>query len=272
MSLLSIQQVSKSYHLRSNWTGITRSISAVREVSIALEAGQCLGIIGQSGAGKSTLGRLVLGLESIDQGCIQFLGQDLSRANRQQWRSLRQELQVVFQDSFSAVNPRFSARTIINEPLQNYRKLSSAATTAKIIELLETVGLNASDLDKYPYQFSGGQLQRIAIARAIALKPKLIVLDEPVASLDRVTQTQILKLLRDLKQQFQLAYLLITHDLGAVTYLADRTAVMYQGEVLELIESADLTQLQHPYSQALIAAQLPKHPRDQLQDSTYQKH
>jgi nickel transport system ATP-binding protein len=266
MTLLSIQQVSKYYQLRSGWNSAPQSIAAVKEVSIALASGQCLGIIGQSGAGKSTLGRLVLGLETIDAGRIEFLGQDLGRAQAVQWRSLRREMQVVFQDSFSAVNPRFNAKTIISEPLRNHQQLTPAELTQQTVQLLETVGLTAADADKYPHQFSGGQLQRIAIARAIALKPKLIILDEPVASLDMTTQAQILELLRDLKQQFQLAYLFITHDLAAVTYLADRMAVMCQGEVVEAIDSADFKQLQHPYSQQLIAAQLPTHPRDRVFD------
>jgi nickel import ATP-binding protein NikE len=269
MSLLSVQHVSKTYCLRSGWSGATQRVAALQDVSIDLAAASCLGIVGQSGAGKSTLGRIVLGLESPDTGKVWFQGQEFSQQTAQALRSLRRDMQVVFQDCFSAVNPRFKASAIIREPLHNYLKLSPSAATERTIELLETVGLTAADADKYSYQFSGGQLQRISIARAIALKPKLIVLDEPVSNLDRTIQAQTLELLRDLKRQFHLSYLFITHDLAAVAYLADRVVVMAGGVIVEAIESADFTTLQHPYSQQLIAAQLPAHPRDrQLLDST----
>ncbi|KAM3113522.1 ATP-binding cassette domain-containing protein [Phormidesmis sp. 146-33] len=262
MSLLSVQNVSKSYSLRLGWSGETQCIPAVQDVSIELESGSCLGVVGESGAGKSTLGRIVLGLEQPDRGKTYFLDQELSQLRTRELRSLRRDMQVVFQDSFGAVNPRFKVKAIISEPLRNYLKITAAETTDQTIQLLETVGLTAADADKFPHQFSGGQLQRVTIARAIALKPKLIVLDEPVSSLDVTTQAQILALLLNLKQQFHLSYLFITHDLAAVAYLADRVAVMYKGAVVESINSSDFTKLQHPYSQQLIAAQLPTHVRD----------
>ncbi|NJR51507.1 MAG: ABC transporter ATP-binding protein [Leptolyngbyaceae cyanobacterium CSU_1_3] len=262
MSLVSVQNVSKNYYLRWGWSGATQCIPALQDVSIELAPGSCLGVVGESGAGKSTLGRIVLGLEQPERGKIWFLGQELNQLRAQELRSLRREMQVVFQDSFSAVNPRFKVKAIISEPLRNYLQITAAEALEQTIQLLETVGLTATDADKYPHQFSGGQLQRVTIARAIALKPKLIVLDEPVSSLDMTTQAQILELLLSLKQQFQLSYLFITHDLAAVAYLADRVAVMYKGAIVESINSSDFTQLQHPYSQQLIAAQLPTHPQD----------
>lgn len=262
MNLLSVQNVSKNYYLRLGWSGATQCIPALQDVSFELAAGSCLGVVGESGAGKSTLGRIVLGLEQPDRGQIWFLGQELNQLKVRELRSLRREMQVVFQDCFSAVNPRFKVKTIIREPLQNYLNITAADATDRTIQLLETVGLTAADADKYPHQFSGGQLQRVTIARAIALKPKLIVLDEPVSSLDMTTQAQILKLLRDLKQQFHLSYLFITHDLAAVAYLADCVAVMYKGAIVESSNSSDFTKLQNSYSQQLITAQLPTHPRD----------
>lgn len=261
MSLLSVQNVSKSYFLRSGWSGAVQCVPALKDVSIDLISGTCLGLVGESGAGKSTLGRIVLGLEQPDRGQIWFQGQDLNQLKSQQLRSLRREMQVVFQDSFSSVNPRFNVKAIITEPLCNYLKLTASEATEQTIQLLETVGLTAADADKYPHQFSGGQLQRVTIARAIALKPKLMILDEPVSSLDMTTQAQILSLLLNLKRQFHLSYLFITHDLAAVAYLADRVAVMYKGAIVESLNSSDFTKLQHPYSQQLIAAQLPTHPR-----------
>lgn len=262
MNLLRIEQVSKTYALRSGSRGQTAHFQALQEVSIHLEPGTCLGIVGESGAGKSTLGRIALGLERADRGKVHFQGQDYSRLTVQEWRSLRRNMQVVFQDCFSAVNPRWRVQDIISEPLQNYELMTTQQVTEKTIELLETVGLKAADAQKYPHQFSGGQLQRVTIARAIALKPQFIVLDEPVSSLDMMIQVQILQLLRDLKQKYQIAYLLITHDLAAVSYLADRMVIMQSGKIVESLDSVNFKQLQHPYSRQLITSQLPAHPRD----------
>lgn len=260
--ILSVRHLTKTYQLRMGWGGKRQIIEALRDVSIDIQPGTCLGIVGASGAGKSTLGRLVLGLERPDAGEIWFQGEELGHLPLRKWYRVWQDMQVVFQDSFSAVNPRLKAQDIISEPMRNYLNLTDSEVAQQVIHLLETVGLTASDANKYPHQFSGGQLQRITIARAIALKPKLIVLDEPVASLDMSIQAQILDLLLQLKQQFSLSYLFITHDLTAVAYLADAIAVMQSGEIVESLDTANLNQLSHPYSQQLIAAQLPSHPRD----------
>ena len=260
--ILSVHHLTKTYQLRMGWGGQRHRIQALRDVSIKLQSGTCLGIVGASGAGKSTLGRLILGLERPDAGEIWFQGKELGNLSSQDWHCVRREMQVVFQDSFSAVNPRLTAQAIICEPLQNYLNLSASEASHQTIQLLETVGLTASDASKYPHQFSGGQLQRVTIARAIALKPKLIVLDEPVANLDMSIQAQILDLLLHLKQQFDLSYLFITHDLSAVAYLADAIAVMQSGEIVESLNHVNLNQLTHPYSHQLLAAQLPTHPRD----------
>lgn len=260
--MLSVRHLTKTYHLRMGWGGKPHLIQALRDVSIDIQPGACLGVVGASGAGKSTLGRLVLGLERPDAGEIWFQGEELGQLAPQNWHRVRREMQVVFQDSFSAVNPRLKAQEIISEPLRNYLNLTETEATQRTIQLLETVGLTAKDVNKYPHQFSGGQLQRVTIARAIALKPKLIVLDEPIANLDMTIQAQILDLLLQLKQQFNLSYLFITHDLAAVAYLADAVAVMQSGEIVESLDHVNFNQLTHPYSRQLIAAQLPTHPRD----------
>ncbi|NJO78841.1 MAG: ABC transporter ATP-binding protein [Cyanobacteria bacterium RM1_2_2] len=260
--MLSVRHLTKTYPLRIGWEGKRHLIPALQDVSLDIQPGICLGLVGASGAGKSTLGRLVLGLEQPDVGEIWFQGEELGQLASQNWHRVRREMQVVFQDSFSAVNPRLKALEIIGEPLRNYLSLTKTNITERVIQLLETVGLTASDANKYPHQFSGGQLQRITIARAIALNPKLIVLDEPVASLDMSIQAQMLDLLRQLKHQFSLSYLFITHDLTAVAYLADTIAVMQAGRIVESLDCVNLNQLTHPYSQQLIAAQLPTHPRD----------
>jgi nickel import ATP-binding protein NikE len=267
--MLSVHHLTKTYQLRIGWGGRRHLIQALQDVSLDIQPGTGLGLVGASGAGKSTLGRLVLGLERPDAGEIWFQGEELGQLTLQDWYRVRREMQVVFQDSFSAVNPRLKALDIISEPIRNYLNLTQSEIKQHAIQLLETVGLTASDANKYPHQFSGGQLQRVTIARAIALNPKLIVLDEPVASLDMSIQAQILDLLLRLKQQFNLSYLFITHDLTAVTYLTDAIAVMQAGRIVEFLNNVDLKQLTHPYSQQLLAAQLPTHPRDRKPFTSY---
>ncbi|MBD2090195.1 ABC transporter ATP-binding protein [Microcoleus sp. FACHB-1515] len=270
MELLSVRNASKTYTLIQGWQG-KRRISALKNVSLTIEPGRCLGLVGESGSGKSTLGRVILGLEQLDAGEVWFQGKDIARSKGKELKALRRDLQVVFQDSFSAVNPQLKAGEIIAEPINNYLHSSVAETKRRVAQLLETVGLTAADAEKYPHQFSGGQLQRIAIARAIALHPKLIVLDEPVASLDMTIQAQILDLLLFLKQEFNLGYLFISHDLAAVTLISDALAVMYEGTIVEhLDEIHRIHELQHPYSVRLMTSRLPAHPRDRrfLSDDT----
>lgn len=264
MDLLSVRNASKTYTLAQGWRGNQR-IAALQNVSLSLASGCCLGIVGESGSGKSTLGRAILGLEKLDAGEVWFQGKEISRLKSRELKTLRRDLQVVFQDSFSSVNPQLRAGEIIAEPIHNYLHPSTAETQRRVAQLLETVGLTAADADKYPHQFSGGQLQRIAIARAIALNPKLIVLDEPVASLDMTIQAQILDLLMFLKRQFNLAYLFISHDLAAVTLVSDSLAILYEGAIVEHLDDIRrIDQLKHPYSIRLMASQLPAHPRDRL--------
>lgn len=221
----------------------------LKGVSFELHKGECLGIIGESGSGKSTLGKVILGLEKQDSGKILFEGSEL----RKQWQS---EMNVVFQDYTSSVNPKFKVYEIINETLLQ-SKLSGEDKRKKIIELLEQVGLNEDFYYRYPHQLSGGQLQRVCIARAIAKMPKFILLDEAISSLDVSTQVQILDLLIELKEKYGLSYLFITHDLTAVTYICDRVLFFKDGQVVETVNNTNkLKYVKDEYSKLLLGSVL----------------
>lgn len=239
MSLLQVKQVNHSYNSKKLFIWKHQSKQVLNDLSFTIEEGTCLGLIGTSGAGKSTLGKVILGIERPQQGQVLFQGHDIYKADKATQRKIRRDLQVVFQDSYSSVNPRMTAERIISEPLENYETLTLAEQKNKVISLLERVGLSEKDLNKYPYQFSGGQLQRINIARAIALKPKLIVLDESVSSLDMVTQSLILELLKELKEDFGLSYLFITHDIKAAFSISDQLGVLEKGELLEFYDAKE---------------------------------
>ncbi|WP_050182083.1 nickel import ATP-binding protein NikE [Domibacillus robiginosus] len=262
MSLLQVNEVTHSYGTRAlfNWKGHSQKV--LSNISFSLGEGTCLGMLGTSGAGKSTLGKVILGLERPQLGQVLFQGHDIYTADKQTRQNIRRDLQVVFQDSYSAVNPRMSARRIIAEPLENYEKLTITEMKRIVIELLERVGLSEGDLNKYPHQFSGGQLQRINIARAIALKPKLIVLDESVSSLDMVNQTLILELLRELKEDFGLSYFFITHDIKAAYTISDKLGVLEKGKLVELYDSKNqFFTSEHPVVKEMRDSILAEHPR-----------
>ncbi|MBS3899073.1 MAG: ABC transporter ATP-binding protein [Dethiobacter sp.] len=262
MSLLKVKQISKTFKSKNFFTHKGRVVEAVKDISLSIEEGMCLGLVGESGCGKSTLGRIILGLEPPQSGQVIFQGKDFYKTTRQEKMKLRKDLQAVFQDYNSAINPKYPVKMAISEPLRNYLSLSPSEEIKRIGELLELVGLNPQDMHKYAYQFSGGQLQRVNIARALALNPKLIVLDEAVSSLDVSVQAQILNLLAELKRELNLSYLFISHDIEAVYYLADAIAVMYQGKLVEIINDISLfDQLVHPYSNKLLTSVLPSHPR-----------
>ncbi|MBB6674674.1 ABC transporter ATP-binding protein [Cohnella nanjingensis] len=254
MSLLVAERLSKTYHASGWFRRQTAEGSAISNLSFTLEEGTCLGILGESGAGKSTLGRMVLGLLPPDEGRLTFRGEDLYPKGRRTRRSWRRDIQVVFQDSYSAVNPRMTIRQIISEPLRNYERQSAQEERRTVAELLELVGLAADDMLKRPSQMSGGQLQRVNIARAIALKPKLIVLDEPVSSLDMIVQKQILHHLRALKEKYGLSYLLISHDVMAVHYLADRVALLEKGTLVDTVDASEMFESGHPTFRAMMQA------------------
>ena len=240
--LLEVKNIEFSYGRRK----LKRNnANILKNVSFSLNEGECLGLIGESGSGKSTLGRIILGLEKQQKGSITFNGV----LNRDIWQK---ELNVVFQDYTTSVNPRFKVIDIIKETLLE-KKLNREELEKKVIELLEQVGLNKDYLYRYPHELSGGQLQRVCIARAISQKPKFILLDEAISSLDVSVQVQVLDLLIELKEKYNLSYLFITHDLSAVTYICDKVMFLKNGEIIEKIDDIkDLKYVKNEYSRALL--------------------
>jgi len=229
-------------------------IQAVDGVDIAIRRGETLGLVGESGCGKSTLGRTLIRLIEPTEGTIEFDGSDLMAASGSQLRTARREMQIIFQDSVGSLNPRMRVRDIVGEGLSVYG-VPRSERPARVADALERVGLGPETERRYPHQFSGGQRQRIGIARALVLRPKLVVADEPVSALDVSIQSQVLNLLVELKQAFGLTYLFVAHDLAVVGYISDRIAVMYLGKVVELADSADLfARPMHPYTVALLSA------------------
>lgn len=262
MALLQVDQLVHSYKNR-HFFQRKAAIPALRNVSFSIEEGTCFGLMGTSGAGKSTLGKVILGIQPPQEGTVFFQGTDLYATGKKERREMRRNIQTVFQDSYSAVNPRMTAEDIIAEPLDNFEPAKDTERRRIVIDLLERVGLEESDLKKYPHEFSGGQLQRINIARAISIKPKLIVLDESVSSLDMVTKTVILELLSDLKKDLGVSYLFITHDVKAACFLSDRLGVLEKGELVDTFSSKDsFLASRHPAVEKMLASTLSDHPAD----------
>ncbi len=255
-SLLSVINLTKHFPVAQGLFGRnSATVQAVNGVSFELKKGETLGLVGESGCGKSTLGRSLLRLIEPTSGSVFFRGEDLTKATAARMRSLRREMQIVFQDPFSSLNPRMSVGEILAEPFLIHRVARGDELKAKVFELLNYVGLPQDSFRRYPHEFSGGQRQRIGIARALALRPQLIVLDEPVSALDVSIQSQILNLLCDLRDQFSLSYVFIAHDLAVIEHISDRVGVMYLGNMVEMASADHLyANARHPYTKALLSA------------------
>jgi oligopeptide/dipeptide ABC transporter ATP-binding protein len=253
--LLEVQGLSKTFKLAREGFRAAPELRAVEDVSFTIEAGEVLGLVGESGSGKSTLGRLVLRLIEPSAGSVRFEGEDITRLSATQMRPLRRAMQMVFQDPYASLNPRRSVGDAIAEVLKLHEIVPSAQLSTRVAELLTQVGLSADDARRRPREFSGGQRQRIAIARALAVGPRLLVADEPVSALDVSVQASILALMRELQSRLKLAMLFISHDLGVVEVMADRVMVLYLGRVMEVAPTRALyTQPNHPYTAGLLAS------------------
>ena len=254
--LLSVDGLKKHFTSARPWLGRPRNpIKAVDGVSFTIARGETLGLVGESGCGKTTVGRLILRLETPTAGAIRIDQRDISRLSPHELHPLRRRLQFVFQDPYSSLNPRMTAGAIIGEPFENYGLASGAEKRRRTAALMERVGLRPERMANFPHEFSGGQRQRLGIARALALEPDLIVADEPVSALDVSVQAQVLNLMIDLQDDLGLAYLLISHDLAVVEHISHRVAVMYLGKLVEIATTRELFEApQHPYTRALLAA------------------
>ncbi len=255
-TILQVKDLVKHYPIRGGVLLRKKgSVRAVDGVSITVHEAETLGLVGESGCGKTTLGKAILRLEEPTSGSILFQGRDILTCSKRELRGVRATMQMIFQDPFSSLNPRKTVARIVGDPLLIHGMRDRSLREARVLQLLEVVGLNREHLRRYPHQFSGGQRQRIGIARALALKPKLIVCDEAVSALDVSIQAQVINLLKDLQDEFGLTYVFISHDLSVVWHMSDRMAVMYLGKIVEVAASREIcTQPLHPYTQALLSA------------------
>ena len=254
--LLEIRNVKKYFGTSGGFFGKSEIVRAVDGVNLTVYEGETLGLVGESGSGKSTLARMILRLIEPTSGEIYFDGQNILKLNRREMRKLRRNIQIVFQDPQSSLNPRMTVKKILSEPFLVHKMYNNKKFIEnRILELLRKVGLSAEHLNRFPHELSGGQRQRLCIARALTLNPRLLVLDEPTSSLDVSVQAQILNLLQNLQKELNLTYIFISHDLGVVKYVADRIAVMYAGRIVEIAEKRDLFEKPlHPYTQLLLSA------------------
>ena len=255
--LLDVRDLAVSYSMPGAlFSRKTADVVAVQGVSLMLREGETLGIVGESGCGKTTTGQAIYRLIPSSAGTVQFMGQDITHFTRRQMRPLRRKMQVIYQDPFGSLNPRMTAANLVAEPMTIHRIASSRAERRELVtQLLETVGLSGRFLDRYPHEFSGGQRQRLAIARALSVRPNLLLCDEPVSALDVSIQAQVLNLFLELKERYGLSYLFVSHDLAVVRHVSDRVAVMYLGRVVETASRDELyREPLHPYTQILLDA------------------
>ncbi len=269
--LIRVEHASKVFTSK-NWQGNVTEVQAVDDVSLTIQKGETLGLVGESGSGKTTFGRSILNLESLTSGRIFYEGQELSELPKNQQQTIYQQMQIIFQDPYSALNPRLTALELVMEPLMNESK---AEARKKAEEILAVVGITGEAIHKIPRHFSGGQRQRIGIARAVVNRPSFILCDEPTSALDVSIQAQIIQLLLSLQKEFGLSYLFISHDLSVIRHISDRIAVMYQGKLVELAPTDELFENpQHSYTKKLLAAAPiadPKKAREAMTKSVIQE-
>ncbi|AZV42029.1 ABC transporter ATP-binding protein [Peribacillus asahii] len=256
MTLLKVEDIKVYFPIRGGlFHTVVDHVRAVDGVSFELQQGETYGLVGESGSGKSTTGKAIVKLHQVTAGTITFQGKDLTYLSRGEMKPFRKDIQMIFQDPYSSLNPKKRVLDIIAEPIRNFERVSATEERKIVQQYLERVGLNPDSIYKYPHEFSGGQRQRIGIARSLTLKPKLIIADEPVSALDVSVQAQVLNFLQDLQKEFQLTYLFVGHDLGVIRHMCDRIGVMYRGRLVEEGTSQDIYKNpQHIYTKRLMAA------------------
>lgn len=262
-TLLEVENLHKFFPIRGGvLQRVVNNVKAVNNVSFDVRKGEVVGLVGESGSGKTTVGRTILRLEEATSGAVRFRGRDIMAASASEMRGLRKQMQIVFQDPYASLNPREKVREVLTHPLKLHGIGTRQEREERALILLRKVGLTEEHMDRYPHEFSGGQRQRIGIARALAVEPEFIVADEPVSALDVSIQAQVINLLEDLKEEFDLTMLFIAHDLGVIEHICDRVIVMYLGRVMEIAPAATLyARPNHPYTQALLAAVPVANPR-----------
>ncbi|MGG3469820.1 ATP-binding cassette domain-containing protein [Neobacillus pocheonensis] len=256
MTFLKINNLRVHYPIRGGFfRRVLAHVKAVDDVSFELKQGETYGLVGESGCGKTTTGRTIIGLNKATSGEISFEGKELTKLTRNEFHHFRRDIQMIFQDPYSSLNPRKRVLDIVAEPLRNFERLSPAEERQKVQYYIEKVGLNPESVYKYPHEFSGGQRQRIGIARALTLNPKLIIADEPVSALDVSVQAQVLNFMQDIQKEFNLTYLFISHDLGIIRHMCDRIGIMYGGQLVEEGKSEEIySNPLHIYTKRLISA------------------